>query len=214
MFVWKKVTGAIVSLWFLTIALGIASLAVAIYTYRLKFGGDLSTDPAKWSAFGGYIGGIFGPLVSFLTLIAVLRTVYLQRALLKSQMAEFSKMDSHQITAASKQDAQIALAKSEADSAKLQAYVSNQLQLLETLRSHFRREADGMGVAATKILEISGRETKSLAAAEEPLKKKEIAEQKVADLLALSLELSTLDFETIEDVRKAISPKLISITYR
>ncbi|WP_460152789.1 hypothetical protein [Pseudomonas sp. S2_B07] len=71
------------------------AFAIAIYIYRYKFGGSLSGQSSDWSNFGSYVGGVFGPLVSFVTLLAVLKTVFLQRELLDAQGVEFERM--HQL---------------------------------------------------------------------------------------------------------------------
>lgn len=91
-------------LW-LSIAGLLASLLVSIYYYRQAFGTTLSSDPNYWSAFGTYFGGIFGPLVSFVTLIAILKTIKLQSTLLETQNHEFSVMQEIQMkTLASQQE--------------------------------------------------------------------------------------------------------------
>ncbi|MGF0241214.1 hypothetical protein ACQR3P_18355 [Rhodococcus sp. IEGM1300] len=202
------------SFWFLIVSTAIAALMVAIYYYRLTFGGGFSPEAGDWSAFGGYIGGVFGPLVSFLTLLAVLKTVYLQRELLDAQAGEFIKLEQHQKLATFKLDEQIAIAKSELEVSKVQAYLSTQLELLETLRDHFRREADGMGQAAIRLLEIDNFRATHSKLAEEPLMKKEAAEKKISDLIALSLELSVKTYDTVDEIIKVSGPKMLEIIYR
>lgn len=90
-----KLSEKLLSFWLFILTLGAAGVGVAIYVYRLKFGGGLSAEAANWSTFGSYVGGVFGPLFSFLTLLAVLKTVYLQRELLSNQVKEFVKLDDH-----------------------------------------------------------------------------------------------------------------------
>jgi uncharacterized membrane protein len=83
----------------------LASLVVSVYCYRKVFGAQLSTDPNYWSAFGTYFGGIFSPLVSFVTLVAILKTIKLQSTLLETQNTEFSVMQDIQMrTLASQQE--------------------------------------------------------------------------------------------------------------
>lgn len=91
-------------LW-LSIAGLLASLAVSVYCYRQVFGAKFSTDPNYWSAFGTYFGGIFSPLVSFVTLVAILKTIKLQSTLLETQNTEFAVMQDIQMrTLASQQE--------------------------------------------------------------------------------------------------------------
>lgn len=90
----------------------------SIYFYRSKFGGELSARSDDWSAFGSYVGGVFGPLISFVTLLAVLVTVNLQRKLLGSQLAEFDRINTLQKETFISQKNQIE--KSAEDALKLQ----------------------------------------------------------------------------------------------
>ena len=83
-----KVFKSFFSLWFMLMLMACAGVCVAFYIYRDQFGGGYSSEPDNWSAFGSYMGGVLGPLVSLLTLIAVIRTVYLQRELLDAQREE------------------------------------------------------------------------------------------------------------------------------
>jgi hypothetical protein len=201
------------SFWFFIVALCALGICIAIYAYRLKFGGGLSSEASDWSAFGSYSGGVFGPLILFLTLLAVLKTVYLQRELLDNQVAEFIKLDAHQQWAAKKQDLQLEMAKSELELTKAQAYLSTQLQFIETLRDHYRREADGLSEAIKLILDNGGYNNKRQELAEPILANKQEAEQKMSELVGLSLELSMLDFSTVTEIRKACSVKLLKIMY-
>lgn len=61
---------------------GIAVLAGTIATY-IGFGGAIPHRPTEWANFGIYLGGVAGPLLSFLALTAVARTMHLQRAALE-----------------------------------------------------------------------------------------------------------------------------------
>ena len=74
----------------------VISAICAVVKYRSVFGGDLSPFSADWSNLGGFIGGIFGPLISFITLIAVMLTVLLQKRLLDEQGVQFTKMNNLQ----------------------------------------------------------------------------------------------------------------------
>ncbi len=68
------------------------SFTIVLLLYRWKVGSELSTDSGAWSDFGGYAGGVLGPVISFLTLVAVLITIKVQRQFLKVQENEFSKL--------------------------------------------------------------------------------------------------------------------------
>ncbi|MBK5437966.1 hypothetical protein JFV30_14390 [Pseudomonas sp. TH32] len=84
----KGLFKVVLSLWFTLSLIACFGVYTALSVYRQEFSGGYSSKSADWSAFGSYMGGVLGPLVSFLTLVAVVRTVYLQRELLSAQREE------------------------------------------------------------------------------------------------------------------------------
>lgn len=63
-------------------------LVVAIYA--LQFGNELASSHERWGQFGEYVGGVLGPLFSFLALLAVVGTIELQRwAMDDAQLQQF-----------------------------------------------------------------------------------------------------------------------------
>lgn len=153
----RKIAGALKSFWFFSSASILMSFAIAIWVYRLKFGGALSGNSSDWSNFGSYMGGIFGPLVSFITLLAVLKTVYLQRELLDAQKLEFSELRKLQLQEMERQDQQLEIAKFESERMRMQSYQATLLELCNKLvEQKVRYAAD---VESTKssmsILEVN-----------------------------------------------------------
>jgi len=69
----------------LFIALGSLVLLITIAAYPLlgHFGPGFATNSSEWANFGNYLGGVAGPLLSFLALVAVVWTVRLQYDLLR-----------------------------------------------------------------------------------------------------------------------------------
>jgi hypothetical protein len=67
----------------------VAGLIVLVGTIALYFvqGGAVPNNPDDWAKFGTYVGGLDGPLLSFLALIAVVRTLHVQRAMLEVEQA-------------------------------------------------------------------------------------------------------------------------------
>jgi uncharacterized membrane protein len=57
-------------------ALLFAIIVCSLYFY--KFHGGMSDDQDHWNQFGGFLGGTLGPILNFLTLIALLLTLSLQ----------------------------------------------------------------------------------------------------------------------------------------
>lgn len=107
-------------------------VAVAIYYYREKFSGDFSDEASDWSAFGSYIGGLFGPVVSFVTLLAILKTIGLQKELLDTQQREFTSMQELQKKTFQSQQDQI-------NDAKISSEIESVERLKDTLLSSIDR---------------------------------------------------------------------------
>jgi hypothetical protein len=66
--------------------LGFLILGATMSVYFRIFGGAgsrLSTNSVEWANFGTYVGGVAGPLLSYLALVAVIWTVRLQYDLLQ-----------------------------------------------------------------------------------------------------------------------------------
>jgi hypothetical protein len=64
--------------------------------YLTHFNGDLSLDHAKWGTFGDYIGGTLNPILSFISLIALLTTIILQSKELELTRDELKRSASAQ----------------------------------------------------------------------------------------------------------------------
>ncbi|MNF75437.1 hypothetical protein D3C84_575010 [compost metagenome] len=207
----SKLSTALTSFWFFSSASILISVAIAVWAYRLKFGGVLSDNSADWSNFGSYMGGIFGPLVSFITLLAVLKTVYMQRELLDAQKHEFSELNRVQILSLEKQDEQVRHAKSESDRSKIQAYQAIQIKSIESFIDLHQRETDKLEASITKILALDGATAEKLEAAELLLVRKKSAEKKVSELVLLSLEVSFKEYESVLDLKRAVGPKMLDI---
>lgn len=69
-------------------ALAGALVLVATIAVYFGYGGRPPGSAEQWADFGTYVGGIAGPLLSFVALIAVARTMHLQRAALELDQAQ------------------------------------------------------------------------------------------------------------------------------
>jgi hypothetical protein len=67
------------------LALGTAAFIVA-YVLALR-GNHLSSNPADWSNFGGYLGGTIGPLLNLVALAAMYGTYLQQQSFIERQVA-------------------------------------------------------------------------------------------------------------------------------
>jgi len=78
-----------------SICIGVAGLAVVfiLAPYIEIFNGDYSKNSDDWGNFGSYIGGTLTPIISFLTLLAILVTIWFQRKLIQLQMDMIHQQD-------------------------------------------------------------------------------------------------------------------------
>ena len=58
--------------------LGILGSIGSLYTYLSVFNGDLSQDHAVWAQFADYLSGTIGVVLTFVSFIALLYTIYIQ----------------------------------------------------------------------------------------------------------------------------------------
>lgn len=122
------------------VAVVLVSVVVSLLVYKSVFGAGLSSKADTWSAFGSYIGGLFGPLISFLTLLAILKTIGLQKELLDTQRHEFDAMQRLQVETLASQLAQIERSNAEADRRLIEENRLNVLRTLENLTEGLQRE--------------------------------------------------------------------------
>lgn len=189
----------------------VLGVVVAVGLYRFTFGGGLAITSVEWANFGGYIGGVFGPLVSFVTLLAVLKTVYMQRELLDVQKHEFNQLLKFQHVESLKQDEQLALAKSEANRSKVQAYQTTVLNLIESFSNEFRLDASEMFAAAEKASEDQLSVLQGISEEAKYRRGCDKARETVAALKILALELSIVEFSDVGEVRDKFAPRLLEI---
>jgi hypothetical protein len=174
----------------------LAVLIVSAYLYLKVFNGSLSQDSSVWSAFGSFFGGLFGPLISLVTLLAVLRTVELQKQLLEIQQREFEDLSSIQRAA-------------NADS-RLAEYKSHQLQLLDQQINMFERMQDRYNQQA-EYLASRNRGivyNNDIADLDKAMASTEVS---ISRLVRLSIEVSLEEYEDIEELKLKVSSGLEKI---
>jgi hypothetical protein len=176
----------------------------AFVAYRVQFDGGLADKSSEWSNFGSYLGGILGPVVSLATLVAVLKTIYIQRELLTTQQHEFGVL-------MIKQDEQLMLARSEAGRAKTQAYQAALLNVIAGFAAEFRYDANEKLAAAEKLASSNGKVLDRLLIEQEYRDQADISRKKIAALTILSLDLSVNEFDDIEGLRGKFVPEMLEI---
>ncbi|POA26370.1 MULTISPECIES: hypothetical protein [unclassified Pseudomonas] len=210
----KRAKDRFLSFLLLSVFSVVLAVIVAVGAYRYTFGGTLAVTSVEWSNFGGYIGGLVGPLVSFVTLLAVLKTVYMQRELLDVQKHEFNQLLEFQRLESLKQDEQLLLAKSEANRAKVHAYQTSLLNVLESFSNECRLESNEMFAAADKVSSDPLDVILGNKAVEKYKRRGNEARRKVADFKILAFELSVAEFSEVSEVREKFAPRLLEIINR
>lgn len=207
----QRVRDRSLALLLISVAVVILAIFVTVGVYRHTFGGNLAVTSIEWANFGGFIGGIFGPLVSFVTLLAVLKTVYMQRELLDVQKHEFTQLLEFQRNESIKQDEQLVLAKSEANRAKVQAYQTIILNVVESFSNEFRLDSNEMFAAADKASLDHLSVLQGVNASAKYRERGDEARKKVADFKILALELSVAEFSNVREVKDKFAPRLLEI---
>lgn len=188
----------VLSLWFTLLLVACSGVYVAFSIYRQQFGGGYSPNPGDWSAFGSYIGGVLGPLVSFLTLVAVVRTVYLQRELLDAQREEALalKIAAAQDTSVKAIEMLITMQEKDYDRYLELAFKYHEL--------HRDVLAGGLGIDAT-IKEERNAKLRAL------LDCRDRARSGVASLSKLALSIAAGKFYGVDEVREKLKFKVESV---
>lgn len=192
---------------FMVFAVGLAVI-VAVCLYRSQFGGDFSGSSDKWSDFGGYVGGIFGPLVSFVTLLAVLKTVYIQRELLDAQKSEFEHMNALQQQTFESQLNQMTSAASDARALQVSAAQDTAIRVVDQHISIYEKVWDRHNESAYRFRDDEAQRSPlpdDQEFLDDILLHRNEARIAIDMLMQLSTELAISDFRTPHLVRKSLA---------
>ena len=195
--------------WFFAVSLVICVGFLAIGLYRFKLGGELSNSPTDWSVFGSYVGGVLGPLVSFVTLLAVLKTVYLQRELLDSQREELERMNKIQSDTFLAQKAQSQSVADDAARNRVSNYQDTVLKLIEQQvqilqRSVDLKNAEDHMVASNRSEDWDRRDR----AANQIKARGREALTTIDKLSELSVEVAMFEYRSVTEIRNITNSRL------
>ena len=150
--------------------------------------------------------------MSFITLLAVLKTVYLQRELLDTQRAEFKSMQALQRETFDSQQEQIKQASEATRLGQYDRVVDHLLSMVDRHSALYESLVSRATQGAQTLLEWS---LKGQPVKQEQMQKlyKEIEANKatITKLAALSIDLSMKRFETIEDLREFYRSEMFKI---
>lgn len=177
---------------------------ISVGLYVNTFNGGLSSQSGDWSALGSFFGGVFGPIVSVVTLIALLKTLKLQHQTLMSQKADSERVISLQKQSYEAQAEQLLLAKGELKSAKIADFKNSVIRVFEQRITYYQNsQADALSRINTlsalgetpEIIEAMSKMTDIMAGYKKELSK----------LLKASLKLAVKDFNSIEEVKDYVA---------
>lgn len=206
----RKMVGSLLSLWFVSVFVVLAVFFLAVVLYKATFSGGFSNVSADWSNFGSYIGGILSPMVSFVTLLAVLRTVYLQRDLLDSQRDEFNRMNELQQRTFDSQQAQIQRAGEEALALQVAAAQDSAIKAIEMRMNMHERDFDRQHDMAFRYSDkVSGDMTPENESKIKLIVSYRDRARESVDLLSkVALDISIARYENIDQVKRFLEDGL------
>lgn len=177
---------------------------ISVGLYMNTFNGGLSSQSGDWSALGSFFGGVFGPIVSVVTLIALLKTLKLQHQTLMSQKADSERVISLQKQSYEAQAEQLLLAKGELKSAKIADFKNSVIRVFDQRITYYQNsQADALSRINTlstlgdtlEIIEAMSKMADTMAGYKKELNK----------LLTASLKLAVKDFNSIEEVKNYVA---------
>lgn len=189
---------------------------LAILLYKATFVGGFSNSSADWSNFGSYIGGILGPLVSFVTLLAVLQTVYLQRELLDSQLKEFDRMNKLQASTFSSQQEQAVQAAESALILQVSAAQDSAMRAIELRIMMHERDFDRQHAMSVKLHEIYGDNATDAEFAKVKLivAYRDRARHSVDELSKVAFDLSVSRYGDVDEVKTFLRNGIVDVYRR
>lgn len=207
-----KIIRGVLSFWFFAISLVLLIGTVAIGFYRFKMSGELSVVPNDWAVFGSYVGGVLGPLISFVTLLAVLKTVYLQRDLLESQRSELKRMVRLQDDTFVAQKAQAESLAADALRSMVATYQDTILKLIDQQLSIQQRVVDLMDMEEQKVASNKNLSWAARESAENNISNRRAKALKIVDGLSkVSMEVAMHEFANIPQLRQFTVQRMTDI---
>lgn len=187
----------------LLVSVVVVSVVLAMVVYRQAFSSELSIEPNNWSAFGSYVGGVFGPLISFLTLLAILKTIGLQKELLDTQRTEFETMQALQVKAIEAQLSQIRSTDAESARRLIEESRVSALRALDKyihgIRAEYEQKKSQLNSMHQWVLD--GKANPSADDMKRMTVKLKEYEKKLALMTILYGDLCFGDFENVEELR-------------
>ncbi|MDI5874829.1 hypothetical protein [Shewanella xiamenensis] len=178
------------------------ALSVSAYLYGKQLGHNLSSTGTDWATFGSFFGGVFSPMVSFVTLIAIIQTIKLQRELLENQSNEFTKLHNLQVQTFQVQESQLTHAKELVEQEKISTYKQTLLtviaQRIELHQKVIDRATDGARFLLTEKMKTDGLTVEPQLT--ENIETKESYEKKVSLFHELAIKIAITKYSSIAEL--------------
>jgi hypothetical protein len=203
------------------ISILVIALLLSVTSYLWVFRYGLSNEPNNWSAFGSFFGGVFGPMVSVVTLVAILKTISLQREMMDAQREEYSSLLDQQRLAFIEQQRQTELSDSALKSSRVADYKSGLLQMLDQQSNYQHSAANAYRERINTALSMLGplkdikdtpENKKSMEDLGELSKRMGESERSALEITRLSLSLAVTEFEDVAEVKTFIASRISIIT--
>lgn len=139
---------AALTLYFRTFLFGIgvagvlAALGVLGVYYGYFHNHNLVDIPARWNELGGFIGGCLGPIFGFLSLLALILTLWVQANALKTAQEESARVREEQTAALAREHAESNRVRQEQANAAAAQGVLIRIHALTALMDHMRDAVD------------------------------------------------------------------------
>jgi hypothetical protein len=160
---------------------------------------------------GSFFGGIFGPLVAFITLIALLKTIRLQRKLLVTQQNEFNKVFDLQHETYVTQLKQLEQTEVQASTSYISSYQSTSLRMLEQQISLNQSIIERCTKSSYELIDrlTLQKPGASQGQIDQLLVQKEQSERTINELSQLAIKLSLQEYKSLDILKKDVAEGLL-----
>jgi len=190
---------------YVSVFLLILGLSASVLFYTNTFSGEISYSSADWAALGSFFGGVFAPAISFVTLVAIIITIRIQKRLLDTQVDEFSKLYRLQVETINVQEKQLDSVKASYEYEKIASYKQTILSVISQQIDLHQKIIDRCTTSAGSMLEkkIAQSNIDLGNKLEEALNQKEEYEEKLNELVMISISIAVSKYQSIQEVDEA-----------
>ncbi|MBV7548350.1 hypothetical protein KW849_18880 [Pseudomonas sp. PDM26] len=182
----------------------VIGFVISVGLYLKTFDGGLSSNANDWSALGSFFGGVFGPIISAVTLIALLKTLRLQHQTLMSQKKDSERVIALQNQAYQAQADQLEIANAELRSAKVADFKNSVIRVFEQRIAYYQHsQSDSLNrINTIRSLGETRHALDSIASIGE---KSALYKKELEKLLRVSLIFAVKDFDSIEEAKNYVA---------